>query len=85
MFHRDFNTGNGYIRNSLIHSFPDSGTVVSLNDSEGKVVSSVFTPASIMHISKPKLVSYVTVYNVNVQWENKCQQVPPRTACDLSL
>ena len=38
-----------------------------------------------MHISKPKRVSHVTVYTVNIQWENKCQQDPlpqPRTACD---
>jgi hypothetical protein len=61
--------------------FPDPGTVVSLNDFEGKVVSSVFIPPSIMCISKPKLVSRLTVYIVNIQWENNCQQVPHRMPC----
>lgn len=37
--------------------FPDLGTVVPLN--EGKAVRNVFIPASIMHISKPKLVSHL--------------------------
>lgn len=78
----------GILGTAQFVGFPDPHTVVSLNDSEGKSVRSAFIPASIMHISKPKWASHVTVYTVNIQRENTCQQVPPPqpgTACDPSF
>lgn len=82
MFHTDFNTGNGYIRNCLIHGF--SWPRYSGSFEWRKSCKECFYTSFNNAYFKAK-TSQPPVYIVNIQQENKCQQAPPRTVCDLSL